>query len=106
MVPVTARINLSPTAASTGGGSYPEGANAPSGVPELPDFDGVSTHGALVDSEGTVVARFSSGNADANQNSNLVAKGHVEVKAAYYMRENALTEFTVYHNNLNGTCNM
>jgi hypothetical protein len=46
---------------------------------------------------------FSSGGANPKY-SNYIPASHVEGKAAIYMRENEVTEGTVYHNNTDGTC--
>lgn len=66
----------------------------------LPGFNGKVTQGVLVTQNGSVVELTSGG---PSQYSNVSAT-HVEGKAAVYMRENGITEGTVYHNNTNGTC--
>lgn len=46
---------------------------------------------------------FTSGNGDPRY-TNYRNNGHVEQKAALYMRENNITDAVLYHNNTNGTC--
>ena len=68
----------------------------------LPEYDGTTTHGVLVLDDGTQI-RFASGNGDPRY-TNYRNNGHVEQKAALYMRENNISNAVVYHNNTNGTC--
>jgi len=70
--------------------------------PPLPAFDGVSTQGILMTNEGQVVPLQSGGTNPAYRN--YAAAGHVEGKAAIWIRENGSTGGVVYHNNTNGTC--
>ena len=69
---------------------------------ELPEYDGKITHGILVLEDGTQIP-LSSGGADPNYR-NYIPASHVEGKAAIYMRENGISNGTVYHNNTDGTC--
>ena len=69
---------------------------------KLPAFDGKTTHGILVLDDGTQV-ELVSGNGDPRYR-NYRNNGHVEQKAALYMRENNKSNAKVYHNNTNGTC--
>ena len=57
---------------------------------------------SLPEYDGTQI-RFTSGNG-APRYTNYRNNGHVEQKAALYMRENNISDATVYHNNTNGTC--
>lgn len=68
----------------------------------LPEYDGTTTHGVLVLDDGTQIG-FTSGNGDPRY-TNYRNNGHVEQKSALYMRENNISNATVYHNNTNGTC--
>ena len=68
----------------------------------LPEYDGKTTHGILVLDDGTQI-KLVSGNGDPRY-TNYRNNGHVEQKAALYMRENNISNATVYHNNTNGTC--
>lgn len=70
---------------------------------ELPAFDGETTHGRLVTSDGRVIP-LSSGERNPLY-SKYRSAGHVEGKAAIWMRENDVMEAVLYHNNPNGTCN-
>jgi uncharacterized Zn-binding protein involved in type VI secretion len=74
-----------------------------SGPPELPPFDGKTTQGVLITKEGQTVP-LESGNTDPKY-ANYAAAGHVEGKAAIWMRDNDSEGGTVFHNNTNGTCN-
>lgn len=69
---------------------------------KLPAFDGKTTRGILVLNDGTQI-QFKSGSPDPNYK-NYIPASHVEGKAAIYMRDNSITQGTVYHNNTNGTC--
>jgi hypothetical protein len=71
-------------------------------VPQLPAFNGETTQGVLVTNEGQIVP-LESGNTNPIYG-NYASAGHVEGKAAIWIRENGSTGGTVYHNNLNGTC--
>ena len=66
--------------------AYQSGSNTIS----LPEYDGTQI-------------RFTSGNGDPRY-TNYRNNGHVEQKVALYMRENNISDATVYHNNTNGTC--
>ncbi len=68
----------------------------------LPEYDGKTTHGVMVLDDGTQIP-LSSGNGDPRY-INYRNNGHVEQKAALYMRENNIYDVTVYQNNTNGTC--
>lgn len=68
----------------------------------LPEYDGKTTHGVLFLDDGTQI-RLTSGNGDTRY-TNYRNNGHVEQKSALYMRENNISNATVYHNNTNGTC--
>ena len=69
--------------------------------PDLPEFDGKKTEGVLRTSDGQEIS-FESGGKSQYGN---VSATHAEGKAAVYMRENGITEGTIFHNNPNGTCN-
>ena len=83
---------------------YPANNGAESGrkTISLPEYDGTTTHGVLVLDDGTQIG-FTSGNGDPRY-TNYRNNGHVEQKSALYMRENNISNATVYHNNTNGTC--
>jgi RHS repeat-associated protein len=70
--------------------------------PQLPPFDGETTHAVLVTNEGAVVT-LKSGEKDPAYR-NYPAAGHTEGKAAIYIRENGSSGGVVYHNNTDGTC--
>lgn len=69
---------------------------------DLPKFDGKTTKGVLILDDGSRIS-LSSGNGDPRY-TNYRNNGHVEQKAALYIRENNLSNGTLYHNNKNGTC--
>ena len=73
--------------------------------PPLPEYDGKTTEGVMVTPDGEQIS-FSSGNSSSPSYPQYKAQSasHVEGKAALYMRENGISEATVYHNNPNGTC--
>ena len=71
--------------------------------PELPEFDGSTTQGVLVTSDGNRVS-FSSGSNNYGYQ-NYPASKHVEGQSALYMRQNNISQATLYHNNTNGICN-
>jgi hypothetical protein len=68
----------------------------------LPKYDGETTYGVLVTNEGNVV-RLQSASANPLYR-NYVPAGHVEGKAAIWIREHGSTGGVVYHNNTDGTC--
>ncbi len=70
--------------------------------PELPLYDGKTTHGIFVAPNGEHIP-FSSGSANPKYK-NYIPASHVEGKAAIYMRENEIKKGTIYHNNTDGTC--
>ncbi len=76
--------------------------SAPARVPELPAFDGQTTHGVLITNEGEVIP-FQSGNPSPTY-ANYPAASHVEGKAALAIRESGSSGGVVYHNNPSGTC--
>jgi hypothetical protein len=71
--------------------------------PELPEYDGKTTHAVLRTNEGEEIPLVS-GNADPNYR-NYIAAGHTEGKAAIKIRERESSGGTVFHNNTDGTCN-
>ena len=73
--------------------------------PPLPEYDGKTTEGVMVTPDGEQIS-FSSGNSSSPSYPQYKAQSasHVEGKAALYMRENEISEATVYHNNPHGTC--
>lgn len=73
--------------------------------PELPEFDGKTTSGVMLTSDGKQIS-FSSGNSSNPSYPQYKAQSasHVEGKAAIYMRENGINDATIFHNNPNGTC--
>jgi hypothetical protein len=77
-------------------------ARAPARVPELPAFNGQTTHGVLITSEGKVIP-LQSGNPSPTY-ANYAAASHVEGKAALAIRESGSSGGVVYHNNPSGTC--
>jgi SCP1.201-like deaminase len=68
----------------------------------LPKFDGKTTYGVLITNEGDVVPLQSAGAHPLYDN--YVPAGHVEGKAAIWIRENGSTGGVLYHNNPAGTC--
>jgi hypothetical protein len=68
----------------------------------LPKYDGKTTYGVLITNEGNVVP-LQSGQTSPLY-SNYPPAGHVEGKAAIWIRENASTGGVLYHNNTGGTC--
>ena len=70
--------------------------------PELPPFDGETTHGLLLTDEGDIVP-LRSGNADPAYR-NYKNASHVEGKAAIYIRNNKSSGGVLYMNNSNGIC--
>jgi hypothetical protein len=84
-------------ARDAGGGRLPAVISA-----GLPKFDGTTTYGVLISNEGEIVPLQSS---DRNPRySNYPPAGHVEGKAAIWIREHGSTGGVVYHNNTDGTC--
>lgn len=73
--------------------------------PPPPEFDGKTIEGVMVTPDGEQIS-FSSGNSSSPSYPQYKAQSasHVEGKAALYMRENGISEATVYHNNPNGIC--
>ena len=70
--------------------------------PALPAYDGKITHGILITNEGDTVY-FTSGDTDPLYK-NYPNAGHVEGKAALYIRTNNSTGGVLFHNNIDGTC--
>lgn len=70
----------------------------PREVYNLPEYDGSTTHGLLITSDGQEVY-FNSGNGDPRY-TNYTNNGHVELKSS---RENDVSSGVVYHNNTEGT---
>ncbi|WP_255356982.1 DddA-like double-stranded DNA deaminase toxin [Duganella sp. Root336D2] len=71
---------------------------------ELPEYDGKTTYGVLVTNEGKVIQLRSGGKEVPYSGYKAVSASHVEGKAAIWIRENASSGGTVYHNNTTGTC--
>ena len=65
----------------------------------LPAYDGQTTYGILATNKGTVSLQ-----SGESLYPNYVAAGHVEGKAALWMRENEASFGALWHNNPNGTC--
>jgi hypothetical protein len=80
-----------------GGAKLPKAISA-----ALPKYDGKTTYGILITNEGDVVP-LQSADADPLFN-NYVSAGHVEGKAALWMRDHGSTGGVLYHNNTGGTC--
>lgn len=78
-------------------------AEAATGRPRLPEFDG-TTRGVLVTNEGAVIP-LESGALHPNY-LNYPASAHVEGRAAIAIRESGASGGTVYHNHPNGTCGL
>jgi hypothetical protein len=68
----------------------------------FPKYDGKTTYGVLITNEGDVVPLQSSERSPLY--SNYVPSGHVEGKAALWMRGHGSSGGVVYHNNTDGTC--
>ena len=68
----------------------------------LPEYDGKTTFGVLITNEGDVVPLRSPGASPLYNN--YSPAGHVEGKAAIWIRQNNSTGGVVYHNNTDGTC--
>jgi hypothetical protein len=68
----------------------------------LPEYDGVTTYGVLITNEGNVVPLQSGGGNPLY--GNYSSAGHVEGKAAIWIRENGSSGGVLYHNNPGGTC--
>ena len=81
-------------------------AGAPLGLslarPQLPEYDGETTHGILITNEGSIYP-LRSGDPDPLYANHPAAK-HVEGKAAIIIRETGSSGGIVYHNNSEGTC--
>jgi hypothetical protein len=84
-------------ALAAGGGRLPAVISA-----ALPKYDGKTTYGVLITNEGDVVPLQSS--ARSPLFSNYVPAGHVEGKAALWIRQHGSSGGVVYHNNTDGTC--
>jgi hypothetical protein len=84
-------------ALAAGGGGIPAIISA-----TLPKYDGETTYGILITNEGDVVPLRSSKRTPPY--TNYVPSGHVEGKAAVWMREHGSSGGVVYHNNTDGTC--
>jgi hypothetical protein len=68
----------------------------------LPKYDDETTYGVLITNEGDVVPLRS---ADPSSfYNNYIPAGHVEGKAAIWIREHGSTGGVLYHNNTGGTC--
>lgn len=80
----------------------PDGQVIPTVAYNLPAYDGKTTQGVMVLPDGQQIP-LTSGNGDPRY-TNYRNNGHVEQKAALYMRENGVDSAIVYHNNTNGTC--
>ena len=80
-----------------------EGAADPQGLvsPWLPKFDGETTYGVLITSEGNVVPLRSG---QPGRFWNYPSAKHVEGKAAIWIGDNNSLGGAVYHNNTDGTC--
>ncbi len=76
--------------------------NAEKVCPELPAYDGKTTHGVFVTPNGEQIP-FSSGNPNPFYK-NYIPASHVEGKSAIYMREKGISRGVIYHNNTDGTC--
>ena len=73
--------------------------------PTLPAYDKNKTEGVLyyIDKKGEIQAKeFSSGG--KTDFPNYANSNHVEGKSALFMRDNAVREAVVFHNNTDGTC--
>jgi hypothetical protein len=68
----------------------------------LPKFDEKTTYGVLVTNEGDVI-QFKSGGRDPAYG-NYRSAGHVEAKAAWWIREHGSSGGVLYHNNTDGIC--
>jgi hypothetical protein len=68
----------------------------------LPEYDQDTTYGVLITNEGDVVPLKDGGTSTFY--SNYTPAGHVEGKAAIWIREHNSTGGVVYHNNTDGTC--
>jgi hypothetical protein len=80
-----------------GGGKLPQAISS-----ALPKYDGKTTYGILITNEGDVVP-LQSANADPLFK-NYIPAGHVEGKAAIWMRDHGSSGGVLYHNNTDGTC--
>jgi len=90
-----------PPNGNIGEGGNKQSENADNSV-ALPDYDGKTTQGVLVLDDGRQIP-LSSGDGDPRY-TNYPNNGHVEQKAALYMKDNDISDATLYHNNTNGTC--
>jgi hypothetical protein len=68
----------------------------------LPKYDHETTYGVLITNEGDIVPLRSGG--PSSLYSNYSSAGHVEGKAAIWIRENDSTGGVLYHNNTDGIC--
>jgi hypothetical protein len=68
----------------------------------LPKYDGKTTYGVLITNEGEVVPLQSAERSPLY--SNYPPAGHVEGKAAIWIREHGSSGGVLYHNNTDGTC--
>ncbi|WP_277408696.1 DddA-like double-stranded DNA deaminase toxin [Lacrimispora xylanisolvens] len=80
----------------------PDGHPIPRAAYNLPEYDGSTTHGVLITSDGSEIS-FTSGGGDPRY-TNYANNGHVEQKSSLYMRDNNISSGVVYHNNTEGTC--
>jgi uncharacterized Zn-binding protein involved in type VI secretion len=76
----------------------------PAGPPTLPEFDG-QTSGVLVpENPPGPPVELQSGPRTGARFPYSQADGHVETQGALWMKENGVTQATLYHNNPKGTC--
>ena len=80
----------------------PDGQAIPRVAYNLPEYDGSTTHGVLITSDGSEIS-FTSGGGDPRY-TNYANNGHVEQKSSLYMRDNNISSGVLYHNNTEGTC--
>ena len=68
----------------------------------MPKYDGVTTYGILITNEGDVVPLRSGVRSPLFRD--YPSAGHVEGKAAIWIREHNSSGGVVFHNNTDGTC--